>query len=76
MEVATGILITILWGTMSLLIMTQYAPACKDLSWQDQLLVGIIFMIGGPIFVIANVLEAILDYILPEGWGDDGPWQH
>ena len=41
------------------------------------LLVGIIFIIGGPIFAAANVLEAILDCILPEGWGDDnGPWQH
>ena len=67
------ILIIILWSAMSLLVMTEYAPHCKDLSWQDQLLVGIIFVIGGPFFTIANVLEAILDYILPEGWGDDGP---
>ena len=67
------ILITILWSAMSLLVMIEYASYCKDLSWQDQLLAGIIFLIGGPIFTIANVLEAILDCILPEGWGDDGP---
>lgn len=71
------IIISVLWTIMSLLVMIQYAPACKDLSWQDQLLVGIIFIIGGPIFAAANVLESILDCILPEGWGDDdGPWQH
>ena len=75
MEIS-GIIIAILWTIMSLLVMIQYAPACKDLSWQDQLLVGIIFIVGGPIFAAANVLEAILDCILPEGWGDDGPWQH
>ncbi len=76
MEIS-GIIIAILWSAMSLLVMIQYAPACKDLSWQDQLLVGIIFIIGGPIFTIANVLEAILDCILPEGWGDDDdPWKH
>ena len=73
----SGIIIGVLWAIMSLLVMIQYAPACIDLSWQDQLFVGIIFIIGGPIFAAANVLEAILDCILPEGWGDaDGPWQH
>lgn len=76
MEIST-IIISVLWAIMSLLVMIQYAPACKDLSKQDQLLVGIIFIIGGPIFAAANVLESILDCILPEGWGDDdGPWQH
>ncbi len=56
-----------------MLVMIEYAPYCKDLSLQDQLIVGLIFVIGGPIFTIANVLETILDCILPEGWGDDGP---
>ena len=76
MEIS-GIIIGVLWAIMSLLGMIQYAPACKDLSWQDQLLVGIIFIVGGPVFAAANVLEAILDCILPEGWGDDDdPWKH
>ena len=67
----SGLIITILWIIMSLLVMIQYASACKDLDWKDQLIVGIIFIVGGPIFTAANVLEAILDCILPEGWGDD-----
>ena len=67
----SGLIIAILWIIMSLLVMIQYAPACKDLDWKDQLIVGIIFIVGGPIFTAANVLEAILDCILPEGWGDD-----
>ena len=63
---------------MSLLIMVQYAPYCKDLSEKDKWIVGIIFMIGGPILVAANIIEAILDCILPEGWGsdDDNPWKY
>lgn len=69
----TGLIVIILWATMSLLVMIQYAPACKDLPKQDIIIVGIIFLIGGPIFTIANVLEALLDCFLPEGWGDDGP---
>ena len=58
---------------MSLLVMIDYAPYCKVLKPSEQLIVGIIFIIGGPIFTIANVLEAILNYFLPEGWDENGP---
>lgn len=76
MEIS-GIIIGILWTIISLLAMIQYAPACKDLSWQDQLFVGIIFIIGSPILAAASILEAILECILPGGLGDDnGPWQY
>ena len=70
MEIS-GIIVLILWAVLSLLVMIQYAPACKELSDNDKLIVGIIFMIGGPFFAIANVLEALLDCFLPEGWGDE-----
>lgn len=72
MEIS-AIIIMILWATMALLVMIQYAPACKDLSNNDKLIVGIIFMVGGPFFAITNVLEALLDCFLPEGWDEDGP---
>lgn len=65
-------LISILWGIMSLLVMIQYAPLCKDLPDGDKFVVGLIFLVGGPFFAIANVLEALLDCYLPEGWDDDG----
>lgn len=64
-------LISILWGIMSLLVMIQYAPLCKDLPNGDKLTVGLIFLVGGPFFAIANVLEALLDCYLPEGWDDN-----
>ena len=69
---AQTIVITILWAVMSLLAMIEYAPLCKDLPEGDRLAVGLIFIIGGPIFATANVLEALLDCFLPEGWSDDG----
>lgn len=69
---AQTIVITILWAVMSLLAMIEYAPLCKDLPEGDRLAVGLIFIIGGPIFAAANVLEALLDCFLPEGWSDDG----
>lgn len=68
---AQTIVITILWAVMSLLAMIEYAPLCKDLPEGDRLAVGLIFIIGGPIFAAANVLEALLDCFLPEGWSDD-----
>lgn len=75
MEIS-GWIILILWSAMSLLVMIEYAPACKDLPTADLIIVGLIFLIGGPIFTIANILEAILDCFLPEGWGDnDGPYK-
>ena len=64
------ILITVLWSVLSLLAMIEYAPLCKDLPNSDKLAVGIIFIIGGPIFAAANILEALLDCFLPEGWSD------
>lgn len=72
MEIS-GLIALILWATTSLLVMIQYAPYCKDLPAFDKGAVGLIFIIGGPFFAIANVLEAILDCYLPEGWDNDGP---
>lgn len=70
------IIILILWSAMSLLVMIEYAPYCKGLKSYEFIVVGLVFIIGGPIFTIANVLEAILDCFLPEGWGDDGPQKY
>ena len=67
-----GIFITIiLWGVLSTIMFIPHMPAAKDLSEQDKLIVMIIFLIGGPFFAIANVLEQLLDCIMPPGWGGD-----
>ena len=39
----------------------------------DYMLAGFIFLIGGPFFAIVNVLEGILNVIMPEGWDDGTP---
>ena len=70
---AYGIMIMLLWGLMSLLVMAQYAPFCKELPFIEKAAVGIIFIIGGPFFVMSNVLEIILGCFLPEGWDNDEP---
>ena len=63
--------INILWCLMGLLVGTQYAPACAGLKWYKQLLVCLIFLACGPMFIIVQIAEAILDAILPEGWDED-----
>lgn len=66
-----GWIILILWLMFSTLAIIEYASFCKDLKVSEQIIVSIIFLIGGPIFAAANILETILDCILPEGWNDD-----
>lgn len=67
------IIITILWSVCSLLVMIQYAPYCANMPTMDYFIAGIIFIIGGPFFAIVNVLEGILDTIMPEGWDSGTP---
>ncbi len=69
----TGLIVMILWATLSLLVTIQYGPYCKDLSANNKFIVGLIFIVGGPFFAIVNILEALLDCFLPEGWDEDGP---
>ena len=61
----------VLWMILSLLMAFQCAPAAKDLPTGDKLIIGIICIIGGPIVAAANIIEMLLDFILPEGWNDD-----
>ena len=62
------LIIIVLWALMSTTLLVEYAPMCKDLKKNDQLLVILIFLIGAPAFVLVNFLTAILDGILPEHW--------
>ena len=64
-------LIIILWGVLSTIMFIPNVPATKDLEEKDKIAVMIIFLLGGPFFAIANVLEQLLDCIMPPGWGGD-----
>jgi hypothetical protein len=71
MEITKELIILILWSILSLLLIVQYRPICSKLPIKDKIVVGIIFIMGGPILAAASIFEAILDIILPEGWNDD-----
>lgn len=67
------IIIVILWAIMVMTIFIQYAPVCKGLKVWEFIAVGLIFVVGAPFFMFTEILQALLDCFLPEGWDDDGP---
>ena len=66
-----ALIISILWAIISTIMFIPNMPAAKDLPEQDKLIVVLIFLIGGPFFAVANILEQLLDCMMPPGWGGD-----
>ncbi len=66
-----NIIIIILWVILSTIAFVPYAPIIQKLAIWDKVLCIIIFIIGGPFFAVANILEEMLTTILGEGWDDD-----
>lgn len=64
-------MIGLLWITFSLVSLFEYFPQCRELTFFEQLVVILIFFVGGPIFAMNQVLTQLLDLFLPEGWDDD-----
>ena len=63
--------IIILWFLMSALIGIKYAYVCVGQPIWKCLLCSMIFLAGGPFFVLVNILECLLDALFPDGWEDD-----
>ena len=61
----------ILWFVVSTISMMDYMPYVENLSKADKVTFFLIFLIGGPVFAINQILVTLLDCILPEGWDDD-----
>ena len=67
----TIIIASILWLTLSLISAMEYLPHTKNMGKLELVVFVFIFMIGGPIFGINEVLTTLLESIMPEGWDDD-----
>ena len=72
----SNIIISILWGTLSTISIIEYLPYTKDLKGLDLIVFFLVFLIGGPVFGINEILTSILELILPEGWDDDDDFIH
>ena len=70
------VIIAILWGTLSTISIIDYLPHVKDLKGLDLIVFYLVFLIGGPVFGINEILTSILELILPEGWDDDDDFIH
>ena len=69
-------IITIMWLAIFAMLSFQYIDILTTVSPGKQLATLFVFLIGAPCFLIVNVLEEVLDYILPGGWDDDeGPFK-
>lgn len=64
-------IIFILWSLFGIIACTEYAPYCKDLKTGSRIIIGVIFLVGGPIFAVSSILELVLRILIPEGWDDD-----
>lgn len=67
----SNIIISILWGILSTISIIEYLPYTKDLKGLDLIVFFLVFLIGGPVFGINQILTTLLDCIFPEGWDDD-----
>lgn len=67
----TIIIISILWLILSLISAIEYLPHTKNMSKLELVVFVFIFMIGGPIFGINEILTTLLESIMPEGWDDE-----
>lgn len=68
----TTLLIIILWGTLSTITFIEYLPQMQGLPFGAFLVCSLVFLVGGPVFGINQILTAILDCYFEEGWDDDG----
>ena len=64
-------IIAVLWMTLAALVIIQYAPYCNELTFIQQLIVCIIFILIGPIILFSSIFEVLLDCFMPEGWNDN-----
>lgn len=64
-------LIFLLWGLLSISLFVGTAAYCKNLNKIEKTIVILIFILAGPIFAISNVLQELLNIILPEGWNNE-----
>ncbi len=65
----TAILVA-LWLIAGSTLIIQYFVLVTEFTFNKWLIVCIIFLTFGPFFLLVNILESILDLIMPEGWND------
>ena len=66
-----GFFIALIWCLLASMFFYNFRDIIEELSEFRQFLLVIILLFGAPFFFIVEILEFLLDLILPEGWDDD-----
>lgn len=66
-----GFFIVIIWCLLASMFFYNFRDVIENLSEFRQFLLVTILFIGAPFFFIVEILEILLDLILPEGWDDE-----
>ena len=54
------------------LVMTyNYRWCFAEMEWPQIIIAVLLMTVGGPCFIIVNMITDILDMIMPEGWDND-----
>ena len=60
-----------LWLAIFMMLAFENLDGVRGLDPDSLFFALFIFLIGAPFFLVTNILEYILNYILPDGWGND-----
>lgn len=67
-----GLYITItVWIILAIRLMMNFWDIMDEIGVSAQLVLMLVLTIGAPFFFIVELLELIIDFILPEGWDSD-----
>lgn len=65
------IIILLLWFSLATSIIANIADAANQLPWYKQVIICVIVFSGAPCMLVAQIIDIILEYFLPERWDDD-----
>ena len=65
------LIVAAVWAIYAQLLLRNFDDIVDDISgWRYLVLIFILFA-GAPVFLLYEILEFLLDLILPEGWDED-----
>ena len=62
--------LAILWAIGTAILLYNFKDIMIDLGYVAQIFLVLILMVGTPFFFAVEVLEGLLDLILPEDWDE------
>jgi len=64
-------IIIAVWAILAIRLMMNFWDIMDEIGVLAQLVLMLVLTIGAPFFFIVELLELVIDLILPEGWDSD-----